>query len=250
MSRLEVVQAGQNDEVKQRIGLPLGLIVALMKDLHGEIRVTVPVSGSLSAPEFSLGEAIWTAVRDVIVNVLTAPFRLIGRLFTKDNKIEGISIDPVRFEPGSGIITPAMDQQLRGVVDFLRNSPFVRLALSPVVSAADITSLKTQGVTTRIQRLQREQKLADLATAAGLLFRQRFPDQAMPKSVEDIVAALREVEPTPEEVGRALASRRLEATRAALIKTAGIEANRLQPSEAAAPLGAGGEGRMEFSIIP
>jgi hypothetical protein len=81
VSRLDVVQAGQNDEVKQRIGLPLGLIVALMKDLRGEIRVTVPVSGSLSAPEFSLSEAIWTAVRDVIVSVLTAPFRLICRLF-------------------------------------------------------------------------------------------------------------------------------------------------------------------------
>jgi hypothetical protein len=250
VSRLDVVQAGQNDEVKQRIGLPLGLIVALMKDLRGEIRVTVPVSGSLSAPEFSLSEAIWTAVRDVIVNVLTAPFRLIGRLFTKDNKIEGILIDPVRFEPGSGIITPAMDRQLRSVADFLRNSPFVRLALSPVVSATDITSLKTQEVTARIQRLQREQKLADLATAAGRLFSQRFPDQAMPKSVEDIVAALREVEPTPDEMGRALANRRLEAIREALIKTAGIEANRLQPSEAAAPLGAGGEGRMEFSIVP
>jgi len=250
VGRLDVVQAGEGDEARKRIGLPLGLIIALMKDIRGEIRVNVPVSGSLSAPEFSLSEAIWTAVRDVIVNVLTAPFQLIGRLFTKDDKIEGISIDPVRFEPGSGIITPAMDQQLRRVADFLRNSPFVRLALSPVVSAADITSLKTQEVTARIQRLQREQKLADLATAAGRLFRQRFPDQAMPKSVEDIVVALREVEPTPEESGRALASRRLEVTREALIKTAGIEANRLQPTEAPAPLGAGGEGRMEFSIIP
>ncbi len=72
IGRLELAQAGERDEVKRRIGLPLGLIVALMKDARGEIRVSVPISGRLGAPEFSFGEAIWAAVKNVVLNILSA----------------------------------------------------------------------------------------------------------------------------------------------------------------------------------
>lgn len=250
VGRLDLVQAGEGDEAQKRIGLPLGLIVALMKDVRGEIRVNVPVSGSLSAPEFSLGEAIWAAVRNVIINVLTAPFQLIGRLFTKDDKIAGLAIDPVRFDPGSGVLNEAMEQQLRRLGDFMRSSPFVSLGLSAVVSAADLESLKTQEVTARIQRFQREQQIADLAAAAGRMFRQKFPDRAIPKSVEEMVAALRDAEPTPEEAGRKLATRRLEVTRDRLIKVAGLDLKRLEPSEKSPAIPGQGEGRVDFEILP
>ncbi len=250
VGRLDLVPSGEEDEVKRRIGLPLGLIVALMKDVRGEIRVNVPVSGSLSSPQFSLGEAIWTAVRNVIVNVLTAPFKLIGRLFTRDNKIEGLDIDPIRFPPGAATVAGPMEEQLKRLGEFLRNSPAIRLTLAPVVSEADMTSLKTQEVTARVQRFQREQRLTDFAAAAARLHRERFPGKPVPKTPEEIVAALREAEPAPEEAGRALAGRRLEVTRGALTKAGDIDGGRLQAKEGAPVLGDSGEGRVEFAIVP
>ncbi len=250
VGRLDLAPSGaqDKDEVKRRIGLPLGLIVALMKDVHGEIRLNVPVSGSISAPEFSLGEAIWTAVRNVIVNVLTAPFKLIGRLFTRDNKIEGLDIDPIRFPPGAATVAGPMEEQMKRLGEFLRNSPGIRLTLAPVVSGADMASLKTQEVTARVQRLQREQRLADFAAAAARLHRERFPGKPVPKTPEEIVAALREAEPAPEEAGRTLAARRLEATRGALTKAGDIDAGRLPAKEGPPVLGDSGEGRVEFAI--
>jgi hypothetical protein len=216
IGRLELAQAGEGAEVKQRLGLPLGLIVALIKDARGEIRVSVPFSGRLGAPEFSFSEAIWTAVKNVVVNILTAPFKLIGGLFSKGDKIEALHVDPVRFEAGSAAVSPEMAQHLQRVGSFLKSSPFVKLAVTPVVTSADIASLKTQEVTARIQRLQREQRIAEFPTAAAQLFKTEFSDREIPKTVDEIVAALRDRVPEPEAPARALAERRATAVRDAL----------------------------------
>jgi hypothetical protein len=248
IGRLELSPAGEGDEVKRRLGLPLGLLVALMKDARGEIRISVPVSGRLGAPEFSFAEAIWTAVRNAVVNILAAPFRLIGKLFTSGDRIEAVGIDPLRFEPGSAAVGPATAQHLQRVGEFLQTSPYVRLALTPVVTDADLASLKLGAVTARIQRLQRERRIAEFSAAAARAFQERFPGRPAPKSVDEIVTLLRDAEPEPEGAARALAARRLEATREALAGVAGIPAERLPAGATPVPPGAAGDGRVEFSV--
>ncbi len=63
VGNLRVAPAQASDEVKKRIGLPLGLIVALIKDGDGNIHVNVPISGTLSDKQFDFSDAIWTAVK-------------------------------------------------------------------------------------------------------------------------------------------------------------------------------------------
>jgi len=250
IGRLEMTRAGEQDEVKRRLGLPLGLIVALMKDSHGDIRVSVPVSGRLGTPEFSFREAIWAAVQNVVVKVLTAPFKLIGKLFTKGDTIETLAIDPARFEPGSAAVGPATGEHLQRVAEFLKASPFVRVTLAPVTTGSDVSSLKTQEVTARIQGLQREEGIAEFSVAAARVFKEQFPDDKAPKTVQEMVGILRDRAPEPEADARALATRRLDATREALRSAADIPADRLitgdlvtRPSE---PEG----GSVAFSITP
>jgi len=247
IGRLEVARAGEGDEVQRRIGLPLGLIVALMKDTRGEIRVSVPLSGSLSAPEWSLGEAIWTAVRNVIVNILAAPFKLIGGLFTKGDRIETVAIDPVRFEPGGAAPAAATVEHLQRVAGFLKTSPAIRLTLTPVLTDADEARLKVQEVTARIQRVQRERKLPTFDDAAQRVFRERFPDRQVPKTAEPIVTVLAQAEPAPEAAARALAARRIEAAREALARAADIPPDRLPADEVTH---GSGDGRVELAITP
>jgi uncharacterized protein involved in outer membrane biogenesis len=242
----------RGDEVKQRIGLPLGMIVALIKDGRGEIHVTVPVSGSLKDPKFDLSEAIWTAVRNVLVNVLAAPFRLIGSLFTSsDDKVEEIRVEPVTFAAGSAVIAPAMDEHVLRVGDFLRRTPFVNLGLHPVASAADIEALKAQEVTARLQKFQREAGAADQASALRLYYQRFVKDATLPKTVDEQIALLRQREPVPAGPLAALLKQRLDATRDRLTKGEGIPPDRLVAAEAApapAAPGAEGTGRVEFEI--
>ncbi len=248
VGHLQVAKSPERgDEVKQRLGLPLGLIVALIKDGNGDIRLSVPVTGSLKDPKFDVSEAIWAAVRNVIVNVLAAPFRLIGRLFASDDKIEELRVDPVTFATGSSVIAPAMEAHLLRVADFLRGSPFVNLELRPVASAADIEALKAQEVLARLQRFRREVGGGDLASALRLYYQSHAPNLTLPKTVDEQLAALRQREPTPEAPLADLLKRRLDATRERLTKAEGIPPERLAAG-AAAPPAAAGDGRVEFEM--
>jgi hypothetical protein len=250
VGRLSMVPGGEGDEAKRRIGLPLGMIIGLMKDARGEIRLSVPVSGSLRSPEFNLTDAIWSAVRNIIKNIVLAPFRAIGRLFTRDDKIESLSIDPVQFGSGTAALAPGAEEHLKKVAEVLQKAPAIKIGLAPVVTEGDLLALKTQEVTARLQRIQREQRLATLEAAGARLFAERFPGKPPPKTLEEVVTALRDAEPNPAEAGRALAGRRLEVTREALVKGGQIEASRLQAGTAPAAPPAAGEGRVEFAILP
>ena len=70
--------------------------MGVLKDRKGDIHVNVPVRGSLSAPEFHYGEAVWAAIRNMAIRLVALPFSLVGKLFfTEDSRIASVAIDPV-----------------------------------------------------------------------------------------------------------------------------------------------------------
>src|SRR4029450_12032651 len=80
VKNLTVAPSRENDEVKKKVGLPLGMIVALVTDQDNGIKVNVPLSGEVSAVKADPSDAIWTAVKNAVVNIVSAPFRSIGSL--------------------------------------------------------------------------------------------------------------------------------------------------------------------------
>jgi hypothetical protein len=261
VGQLQVAPASASDEVKRRIGLPLGLIVALIKDQKGDIRVSVPVTGAVNDPKIGLRDAIWTAVKNVLTNIVTAPFKAIGRLFSRGGETEAVEapkVDPVTFAAGSSVLSPAMEDHLLRVADMLRRSPFVNLALTSVPSPADADALKSDAVTARLQEFQKARSLADTGTALAAFYKEQLPDVPPPETAEEQLAQLRAREPVPDALLAELGRRRVEATRERLVAGEGIPAARLAvgdatPTAAAAPAGArpdpAGEGRVEFAIV-
>ncbi|MGH7255738.1 MAG: DUF748 domain-containing protein, partial [Nitrospirales bacterium] len=244
---LDVEEVGEHDVVKQRIGLPLGLLVSLLKNTHGEIHLDLPVTGTLSEPQFNFAEALWDATKRAVLSALAAPFRAIGRLATSEDKIEELAIDPLPFEPGSAVLSPAALEQVAHLQEFLRNAPFVQLTVSPIVTSADLVTLQTQNVTAEIQRLQRS-LFVDFPEATRRLFVRRFPGHPVPERIEDMLEAIREQETVSEEAARRLAARRLDTVRQSLVGSDGIGPDRLQPLELPGSLGAPGPGRVEFAV--
>jgi hypothetical protein len=246
---LEVARSEGGDEVKRRIGLPLGLIVALVKDLDGNIKLNVPITGTLDDPKFDWSDAIWTAVKNVLVNVAVAPFKAIGKLFTKGDKIESVSIDPVPFAPGSAVIAPAVERQLTAVADFLRKSPFVKVALAPVATAGDVDGLRAQALGARLQHLQADRRLRDYSDVVEVAFEEKFPDQKPePDTDERRLAMLAAREPLPDGAVEDLLRRRLDAVRESLAKTEGIQPERLIVEQGPSPVQDAGNGRVEFQL--
>jgi hypothetical protein len=227
LSRLELARAGAHDEAQARMGLPLGMIVALMKDRRGEIRVTLPVGGKLSDPRFDLSEAIWQTVRNVAFKAITAPVSWIGRVrYGADARIERIDIDPVPFPPGGVALTAEAREQVGRVAAFLEQAPAVRLALTPVLSAEDRAALGRAKLETEVQRVAQEQQVS-AGDALGRLFRQRLPRQPAPPTADELRAALEGTEPVVPAELATLASRRAAAVRDEL-RRAGVEAGRLR----------------------
>jgi Domain of Unknown Function (DUF748) len=240
VGNLKVAPSRASDEVKKRIGLPLGLIVALIKDGDGNIHVNVPVSGTLTDKKFDFSDAIWTAVRNVIINVLKAPFRAIGGLFTSGDKIDELKVDPVIFAPGSAALSPEMERQTVRVGDFLRRAPYVGLTLTSVTSPEDEEALKARAVAARLEKFQKEQGIADPAAALRRYYQVAVKDAQLPRTVDDQILLLRKREPVPTAALADLRKQRLDVTRDRLAKVEGIPEARLAIAPEGAPPAPGG----------
>jgi hypothetical protein len=247
LARLRVVRAGMDDEAKKRVGLPLGLIVALMKNARGDIDISLPVGGRLGDPQFDVREVIWTAVRAIAVKTIATPVSWIGRLqFTADSRIEDIAIDPAPFAAGTATLTPAGEEQVGRLNAFMRASPDAKLVLTPVVTVGDLDALKRAAIEEAIARASHEARIPP-PVAAARLFAERFPGRPAPATPEEIVAVVsRDGEP-PEAEARRLAGARLDAVRSAL-KKAGVDGARLDASTEPEAAEIADGGRVEFGL--
>jgi len=251
---LKVAKAKGDDAAKKRLGLPLGLVVGLMKDTRGNIDFDLPLSGTLSDRSFNWGEAVWAGVKQGIFKVLAGPFRAIGRLFTGGDKVDeraaDLHVEPITFDPGSAVVAPAMEEHLAKVAGFLRRSPFVGLSMVPVATGPDVASLRSQALNARLVALKEERKLKDFPAAVRAYYDAQKIAGDRPKTVEEQLAALLAREPTPDEAAvRALQDRRLQATRDALARQQGIPADRLVTGAPKSLLSETAEGRVEFSLL-
>jgi outer membrane protein OmpA-like peptidoglycan-associated protein len=247
---LTVAPTRQNDEVKKKIGLPLGMIVALVTDADNGIQVNVPISGELDQVKADPSDAIWTAVKNALTNIVAAPFRAISKAFKgKGDSLDDLQVDPVTFAAGSADVDPEMNKHLTEVAGFLHQTPMIKVSLTPVAAPRDLESLKEQEVTLRVQRLQKQRNLPDFSAAVAAAFKEELPGVTPPQSGEAQLAALREREPAPDALMNELLERRAAAVRDALVKNEGIAAERLilgaaqaQSTEEVT------EGRIEFQI--
>ncbi|OXI79868.1 AsmA family protein [Burkholderia sp. AU33423] len=135
--------------------LPVKLAISLLKNTRGQIDVNLPVSGSLSNPEFSVGGLIWRAVLNLIAKAVTSPFSLLAHAFGGG----GEDLGYVEFAPGSYQLDDAQQKKLDTVVKMLTEKPSIRLDLIGRVDPAKDTSGLGDAY---VDRLVRQQKLRDV----------------------------------------------------------------------------------------
>ncbi|WP_133646626.1 DUF748 domain-containing protein [Paraburkholderia flava] len=134
--------------------LPVRLAISLLKNSRGEIDVNIPVSGSLSNPEFSIGGLIWHAVLNLLQKAVTAPFSLLANAFGGG----GEELGYVEFDPGSAKLSDAATKKLDTIAKALADKPSVKIDLiGRVDPAADEPALRTAYV----ERLVKQQKIKD-----------------------------------------------------------------------------------------
>lgn len=124
--RLADFTLGDRVDAPGAANLPLNLAVALLTDSDGEIKLSVPVLGDLDNPRFSFGGAVRAAIGNALQRVVTAPFRLLGRLFGGS----GETLASIDFAPGSQSLRPEQQEKLDQLTKALGERPKLRLVVS------------------------------------------------------------------------------------------------------------------------
>jgi len=249
---LEVAPIDARDEVEERVGLPFGMLVSLLQNSSGEIRLSVPVAGDLSKLEFDYGEAVWATIRKLSVRLLALPFSKIGSLFvSNDSKVKAVAVAPALFEPGTDHLGPEMGPHLDQVAAFLRATPAVKAVLDPIVVEADRQALRREQARARLAAPAASSENSDQLERARNEYRSRWPDKPLPSTLDAIVAELAATETLPLDALRTLAARRVEVVREELTRGRAVDVARLRGTAARNPfVEASGTPRVEFDLRP
>jgi len=73
--------AGKKIESKPVYKWPVRLTVSLLKDVHGDIALDIPIEGNLNDPNYHLGKVVWQAVENLFIKAVNVPAKLLSGIF-------------------------------------------------------------------------------------------------------------------------------------------------------------------------
>lgn len=121
------------------LNVPIKLGLAVLRNRSGAIELRVPVTGSLTSPEFSLRETIQGAIRNTLTRAATAPFSLLGSLFGGP----GVDLSQVSFAAGQSALSAETRTTLDAVSRALGERPALALRISsPIRAEFDTPALR------------------------------------------------------------------------------------------------------------
>jgi len=119
---LNQLTLGDKVESPRATKLPVKLAIALLKNRDGEIKLDIPVTGSLDDPKFS----VWGIILKILINLLskaaTSPFSLLGAVFGG-----GEELSYIEFDYGSTAITQPNVKKLDTIVKALHDRPSLKM---------------------------------------------------------------------------------------------------------------------------
>ena len=119
---LDQFTLGERVESPKATKLPVKLAIALLKDRKGEIKLDIPVTGSLDDPKFSVWGIILKVLMNLIAKAATSPFSLLGALFGG-----GEELSYLEFDYGSTVITEQNMKKIDTLVKALHDRPSLKL---------------------------------------------------------------------------------------------------------------------------
>ncbi len=235
-------------EVEQQVGLSMSLIIALLKDLNGDINLNLPVEGRLNESGFHMGGSLWQTIRDVLVGAITSPLKLLGAIFRKSDSLGDFVLDPIRFVPGTNQLSLAGKEQVNRLRVFLTQRPELDLQMNSTPSAADRQALHDQLVLAQLQRNtppptepptgeqavspEEEVKQFLLSSINQRLTEKEVGQSKLSPQATTLLESLRKTIPVDTVELEQLAQNRLQIVTMALTENAGVRSDRLRSASA------------------
>lgn len=121
---LDQFTLGEKVDSKDATSLPVPLAISLLKNVDGQINLNVPLSGNLDDPEFSFSVAFLKVLGNLIMKVITSPFKALGAMFGG-----GENLGFVNFEYGSDAIPDNQIQKINTLIEILEKKKELNLEI-------------------------------------------------------------------------------------------------------------------------
>jgi uncharacterized protein involved in outer membrane biogenesis len=119
---LDQFTLGEKVESPHATKLPVKLAIALLKDRKGEIKLDIPVTGTLDDPKFSVWGIIFKILLNLIAKAATSPFALLGAVFGG-----GEELSYVEFDYGGTALTEPNLKKVDTLIKALHDRPSLKL---------------------------------------------------------------------------------------------------------------------------
>ncbi len=103
------------------------LAVALLKDRHGVIDINLPISGTLSDPEFSIGGIVVRVIVNLLVKAVTSPFSLLASAFGGSG---GEELSYAEFAAGRAELNEQTEARFKTLAKALEDRPGLTLEVA------------------------------------------------------------------------------------------------------------------------
>lgn len=134
--RLDQFTLGKAVESEKAPNLPLKLALTLMKDREGQIKFNLPVEGDVKNPKFSLSDLVWTALKNMLINIVASPFDFIKGL------VGGEDLAFVDFAVGKTDLSAEQKEKITKLASVLADKPELQLEIKGQYSLLDEEALK------------------------------------------------------------------------------------------------------------
>ena len=234
--------------------LPVKFALALLTDRRGQIKLDIPVSGSMDDPKFRVLPIVLHVVVNILEKAATSPFALIGSLIGG-----GEELSFVEFDFGGTELNGPAKKALDKLIGALADRPGLRFEIRPQIDAVHDTEAMHKALFDRKLKAQKLKELVrngrpvvpvDEMTVASeeyeRLLTLAYEEEEMPKP-RTVIGTLRKqpreemermlnehIQVTPDDL-RALAYRRAAAVRDYMLASNSVEAARLFLIEPEAP---------------
>jgi uncharacterized protein involved in outer membrane biogenesis len=150
---LDQLTVGERVENSSARNLPLRLAIAVLKDSQGRINVSIPISGSLTDPQFDLGRLMWAGLVNVILKAAASPFTALSSALGSEQQ----DLSYVGFAPGYSTLTEGARNRLAKLIAVLEERSALKLQITGRVDPRlDTQGLREASLDNQIKRRKAE----------------------------------------------------------------------------------------------
>ncbi len=128
---LDQLTLGETTDSESATSLPVNFALSLLKDSNGVIDFNLPIRGNINDPDFQYSSLIWGALGNLIVGIVSSPFKALANLAGADDE----GLDYIVFSANSAELAVAEKSKLDILAKALLQRPELHLEIRGVTSS-------------------------------------------------------------------------------------------------------------------